>query len=77
MVQTDKLFFDFNIVITDNRIYSSVCDILVHAVFGFSLVNFSWLRGDVRQLPSYDIYTSHLVRFSRCCTRVSNSIFEM
>ena len=38
--------------------------------FGFPIINFPWLSGDVPRLPSYDIYISQLVRFARCCTSV-------
>ena len=38
--------------------------------FGFPIVNFPWLSGDVPRLPSYGIYISQLVRFARCCTSV-------
>ena len=38
--------------------------------FGFPIVNFPWLSGDVPRLPSYGIYISQLVRISRCCTSV-------
>ena len=30
--------------------------------FGFPIVNFPWLSGDVRRLPSYGVYISQLVR---------------
>ena len=38
--------------------------------FGFPIVNFPWLSGDVPRLPSYGIYISQLVRFARCYTSV-------
>ena len=38
--------------------------------FGFPIVNFPWLNGDVPRPPSYGIYISQLVRFARCCTSV-------
>ena len=38
--------------------------------FGFPIVDFPWLSGDVPRLPSYGVYISQLVRFARCCTRV-------
>ena len=38
--------------------------------FGFPIVNFPWLSGDIPRLPSYGIYISQLVRFARCCTSV-------
>ena len=40
--------------------------------FGFPIVNFPWLIGDVPKLPSYGVYISQLVRFARCCTSVSD-----
>ena len=43
--------------------------------FGFPIVNFPWLSGDVPSLPSYGVYISHLVRFARCCTSVSDCNF--
>ena len=30
--------------------------------FGFPIVNFPWLSGDVPRLPSYGVYISQLVR---------------
>ena len=39
--------------------------------FGFPIVNFPWLSGDIPRLLSYGIYISQLVRFARCC----NSVF--
>ena len=41
--------------------------------FGFPIVNFPWLSGDVPRLPSYGIYISQLVRYARCCTSVFDS----
>ena len=38
--------------------------------FGFPIVNFPWLSGDVPRPPSYDIYFSQLVTFAWCCTSV-------
>ena len=43
---------------------------LIWVLLGFPIVNFSWLSGDVRRLPSYGIYISQLVPFARCCTSV-------
>ena len=41
--------------------------------FGFPIVNFPWLNGDLPRYPSYGIYISQFVRFARCCTRVFDS----
>ena len=40
--------------------------------FGFPIVNFPWLSGDVPILPSYGVYISQLVRFARCYASVSD-----
>ena len=61
-------FWDLNIKVIDSDIHTSVYD--KRNDFGFPIVNFPWLRGDVPRLPSYSIYISQLVRFARCCTSV-------
>ena len=40
--------------------------------FGFPIVNFPWLSGDVPRLPSYDVYIFQLVRVATCCTSISD-----
>ena len=59
-------FFDLNIKVIGSDIHTSVYD--KRDDFGFPIVNFPWLSGDVPRLPSYGIYISQLVRFARCCT---------
>ena len=54
-------FLDLNIKVIGNLTIDD---------FGFPIVNFPWLSGDVPRLPSYGIYISQLVRFARCCTSV-------
>ena len=61
-------FLDLNIKVTGSDIHTSVYD--KRDDFGFPIVNFPWLTGDVPRLPSYGIYISHLVRFARYCTSV-------
>ena len=61
-------FLDLNIKVIGNDIDTSVYD--KRNDFGFPIVNFPWLSGDVPRLPSYGIYISQLVRFARCCTSV-------
>ena len=57
-----------NIKVISSDIHTSVYD--KRDDFGFHIVNFPWLSGDVPRLPSYGIYISQLVRFARCCTGV-------
>ena len=40
--------------------------------FGFPIVNFPWLDGDVPRAPCYGIYISQLVRFARACSNVND-----
>ena len=61
-------FLDLNIKVIGSDIHTSVYD--KRDDFGFPIVNFPWLSGDVPRLPSYGIYISQLVRFARCCTSV-------
>ena len=61
-------FLDLNIKVVGSNIHTSVYD--KRDDFGFPIVNFPWLSGDVPRLPSYGIYISQLVRFARCCTSV-------
>ena len=61
-------FLDSNIKVIGSDIHTSVYD--KRDDFGFLIVNFPRLSGDVPRLPSYVIYISQLVRFARCCTGV-------
>ena len=61
-------FFDLNIKVIGNNIHTSVYD--KRDDFGFSIVNFPWLSGDVPRLLSYGIYVSRLVRFATCCGEI-------
>ena len=60
--------FELYIKVVGSNIHTSVYD--KRDDFGFPIVNFPWLSGDVPRLPSYGIYISQLVRFARCCTSV-------
>ena len=64
----DTSFLDLNIKVIGNDIHTSVYD--KRDDFGYPIVNFPWLSGDVPRLPSYGIYISQLVRLARCCTSV-------
>ena len=65
---TETSFLDLNIKVIGSDIHTSVYD--KRDDFGFPIVNFPWLSGDVPRLPSYGIYISQSVRFARCCTSV-------
>ena len=59
---------DLNIKVNGSDIHTNVYD--TRDEFGFPIVHFLWLSGDVSRLPSYGIYISQLVRYARCCTSV-------
>ena len=40
--------------------------------FDFDIVNFSFLDGGVPGRTSYDVYISHLIRFTRVCKHVAD-----
>ena len=61
-------FLDLNIKVIGSDVHTSVYD--KRDDFGFPIINFPWLSGDVLRLPSYGVYISQLVRFARCCTSV-------
>ena len=63
-------FLDLNIKVFGSDVHTSVYD--KRDDFGFPIVNFPWLSGDVPRLTSYGVYISQLVRFARCCTSVSD-----
>ena len=61
-------FLNLNIKVIGSDIHTSVYD--KRDDFGFPIVNFSWLSGDVPRLQSYDTYILQLVKFARYCTSV-------
>ena len=65
-------FIDLNIKVIGSDVHTSTSVYDERDDFGFPIVNFPWLSGDVPRLPSYAVYISQLVRFARCCTSVSD-----
>ena len=63
-------FLYLNIKVIGSYVHTSVYD--KRDDFGFPIVNFPWLSGDVPSLLSYGVYISQLVIFARCCTSVSD-----
>ena len=63
-------FLDLDIGIENNRIHTKIYD--KRDDFGFPIVNFPWLDGDVPRAPCYGIYISQLVRFARACSEVKD-----
>ena len=68
LVVVETSFLDLKIKVIGSDIHTSIYD--KRDDFGFSIVNFPWLSGDVPRLPSCGIYISQLVRFAMCCTSI-------
>ena len=68
-------FLDLNIKVIGSDIHTSVYD--KRNDFGFPIVNFPWLSGDVPRLPSYGIYISQLVIFIRPSSDVTYMYYGM
>ena len=54
-------FLDLNIKIINGEIHTSMYD--KKDDFGFNIVNFPLLDGDMPRLPSYGIYISQLIQY--------------
>ena len=55
----ETFFLDLNIKGIGSDVHTKRED------FGYPIVNFPWLTGDVPRLPSYGVYNSQLVKFAR------------
>ena len=65
---TEAPFLDLNLSITNGIVSSKVYD--KRDDFNFEIVNFPFLDGDVPRSPSYGVYISLLIRFTRVCSNV-------
>ena len=67
---TEAPFFRLELLhiklIVSSKIYDKWDD------FNFEIVNFPFLDGDVPSSPSYDVYSSQLIRFTRVCSNVDD-----
>ena len=74
---THLLFLDFfasllTLSITNGIVSSKIYD--KRDDFNFEIVNFPFLDGDVSRSPSYGVYISQLIRFSRVCSNVCSNV---
>ena len=58
-VKVNETLLSYTAPLLDSYIHTSVYD--KRDDFGFPIVNFPWLSGDIPRLPSYGIYISQLV----------------
>ena len=69
---TEAPFLDLNVSITNGIVSSKIYD--KREDFNFEIVNFPFLDGDVPCSPSYGVYISQLIRFTRVCSNVDDII---
>ena len=67
---TEAPFWDLNLSITNGIVSSKIYD--KRDDFNFEIVNLPFLGGDVPRSPSYGVYISQLIRFSRVCSNVDD-----
>ena len=58
-------YLDLRIEIRNNKIHTSLFD--KRDAFGFKIVNFPYLTGNIPTKQSYGVFVSQLVRYARCC----------
>ena len=66
----ETAFLDLYLQIKNKHISTKIYD--KRDDFNFEIINYPQLDGDVPQLPSYGVYISQLVRFSRACSFVED-----
>ena len=67
---TEALFLDLNLSITNSIVSSKIYD--KWDDFNFEIVNFQFIDGDVPRSPSYGVYVSQLIHFARMCSNVDD-----
>ena len=67
-------FLDINIEIIDKKFVTSLYD--KRKDFNFKIVNYPFLCGNVPKRPSYGVFLSQVVRFSRVCMEYQCFISE-
>ena len=67
---TEAPFLDLHLSISNGFVSSKIFD--KRDNFDFDIVNFPFLDGDVPRPPSYGVYISQLIRFTRVCSHVDD-----
>ena len=66
----EAAFLDLNLSIHNNTVSTKIYN--KRDDFHFDIVNFPFFDGDVPQRPSFDAYISHLIRFARASSHVTD-----
>ena len=67
---TEASFLDLNLSISDGIVKTKIND--KRDDFGFDIVNFPFLAGDVPRSTSYGVYIFQLIRFARVYSHVDD-----
>ena len=67
---TEAPFLDLHLSISNGFVSTKIYD--KRDDFDFDIVNFPLLDGDIPRRPSYGVYISQLIRFSRVCSHVDD-----
>jgi hypothetical protein len=65
-------YLDLDLEIRNGHIHSKMFDKL--DAFGFSIVNYPDLSGNIPYKQSYGVFVSQLIRYCRCCMSVADFI---
>ena len=67
-------YLDLDLEIRNNKIHSKLFD--KRDAFGFSIVNFPDLSGNIPNKQSYGVFVSQLIRYARCCMDIEDFTFR-
>ena len=67
---TEAPFLDLNLCISNGTVSTKIYD--KRDDFGFDIVNFPFLDGDVPRRTSYGVYISQLIRFARASSNLND-----
>ena len=67
-------YLDLDLEIRNNKIHSNLFD--KRDAFGFKIINFPDLSGNIPCKQSYGVFASQLIRYARGCMSVSDFIYR-
>ena len=70
IIQIPRPLFDLHLSISNSFVSSKIYD--KNDDFDYNIVHFPFLDGDVPRCPSYGVYISQLIRFSRVCSHIDD-----
>ena len=65
-------YLDLDLQIINNKLNSKLFD--KRDAFGFKIVNFPYLCGNIPTKQSYGVFVSQIIRYARCCQKLSDFV---